>query len=565
MAQREDEQPLLNEDGEIGQPQSPVNDDVVGDLTKVPAGQEAGVSSAPGLFVWLLTLSAGLSGLLFGYDTGVISATLVSIGTALSGQELTSLDKSVITSSTALFALVLSPVASVLADARGRRRVILAADVLFVIGALVQAASSSIAVMVVGRSIVGAAVGAASFVVPLYIAEAAPAAHRGRLVTVNVLFITLGQVVAYVIGWLFAAHADKRTAWRWMVGLGAVPALLQAVLVLLMPESPRWLVMVGRTAEAQTVIKRVQGSAGGPASASAIFKTIETQIRTEAEARRMRQQRRPMPTASPLSRDTERWQSVARWLCGDGDTWDALFGVRRNRRALVIACLLQGLQQLCGFNSLMYFSATIFTLVGFDQPTLTSLTVAATNFVFTVAALLLVDRIGRRRVLLYSIPLMAVGLMLAAYGFSLLDISVGDGGGGRDLPSHRDSGSTTAHSAASLVLASIMLYVASYAIGLGNVPWMQSELFALDVRSLGSGLATATNWLANFVIGLTFLPLMDALTPSWTFALYAVVCLIGFLLVRACYPETSGLSLEAAANLLDADDWGVSQRQRVRT
>lgn len=282
-------------------------------------------------------------------DTGVISATLVSIGTALSGQELTSLDKSVITSSTALFALVLSPVASVLADARGRRRVILAADVLFVIGALVQAASSSIAVMVVGRSIVGAAVGAASFVVPLYIAEAAPAAHRGRLVTVNVLFITLGQVVAYVIGWLFAAHADKRTAWRWMVGLGAVPALLQAVLVLLMPESPRWLVMVGRTAEAQTVIKRVQGSAGGPASASAIFKTIETQIRTEAEARRMRQQRRPMPTASPLSRDTERWQSVARWLCGDGDTWDALFGVRRNRRALVIACLLQGLQQLCGF------------------------------------------------------------------------------------------------------------------------------------------------------------------------------------------------------------------------
>lgn len=213
----------------------------------------------------------------------------------------------------------------------------------------------------------------------------------------------------------------------------------------------------------------------------------------------------------------------------------------------------------------MYFSATIFTLVGFDQPTLTSLTVAATNFVFTVAALLLVDRIGRRRVLLYSIPLMAVGLMLAAYGFSLLDISVGDGGGGRDLPSHRDSGSTTAHSAASLVLASIMLYVASYAIGLGNVPWMQSELFALDVRSLGSGLATATNWLANFVIGLTFLPLMDALTPSWTFALYAVVCLIGFLLVRACYPETSGLSLEAAANLLDADDWGVSQRQRVRT
>ncbi|CAK7271492.1 hypothetical protein SEPCBS119000_004635 [Sporothrix epigloea] len=564
MAQRTDEQPLLDEGGEAGRPQRHVGGDDIDDLPKDPAGQEAGATAGPGLFVWLLTLSAGLSGLLFGYDTGVISATLVSIGSALSGQELTSLDKSIITSSTALFALVLSPAASILADARGRRRVILAADVLFVIGALIQAASSSVAVMVVGRSVVGAAVGAASFVVPMYIAEAAPAAHRGRLVTVNVLFITLGQVVAYVVGWLLAAYADKQTAWRWMVGLGAVPAVLQAVLVLLMPESPRWLVMAGRIAEARTVISRVQGSVGGPAAALAILKTIETEVRTEAEARRMRQQQRHVPTAPPSSRGTGSWQRVAGWLSIDSDTCAALFGERRNRRALVIACLLQGLQQLCGFNSLMYFSATIFTLVGFDQPTLTSLTVAATNFLFTVAALLLVDRIGRRRVLLYSIPLMAVGLLLAAYGFSFLDISVG--GSVKDPPSNRGRGSSTnTHSAATLVLGSIMLYVAAYAIGLGNVPWMQSELFALDVRSLGSGLATATNWLANFVIGLTFLPLMDALTPSWTFALYAAVCLIGFQLVRACYPETSGLSLEAAADLLDADDWGVGRRRRART
>ncbi|CAK7217047.1 hypothetical protein SBRCBS47491_003029 [Sporothrix bragantina] len=497
MSLRADERPLLNGDEEDGPSQRIIAGDDDDDLPKDPAGQEAGASAGLGLFVWLLTLSAGLSGLLFGYDTGVISATLVSIGTALSGRELTSLDMSIITSSTALFALVASPAASLLADARGRRRVIFAADALFVVGALVQAASSSVFLMVVGRSIVGAAVGAASFVVPLYIAEAAPAAHRGRLVTVNVLFITLGQVVAYVLGWLLAAHADPRTAWRWMVGLGAVPAVLQAVLVLLMPESPRWLVKAGRTAEARAVIGRVQGGAGGTAATSAILKTIETEVRAEAEAQR---------------------------------------------------------------NSLMYFSATIFTLVGFDQPTLTSLTVAATNFIFTMAALLLVDRIGRRRVLLYSIPLMAIGLVLAAYGFSFLDITVGGGGD----PSTKTGGSESGSSAASVVLFSIMLYVAAYAIGLGNVPWMQSELFALDVRSLGSGLATGTNWFANFVIGLTFLPLMDALTPSWTFVLYAVVCLVGFLLVRACYPETSGLSLEAAAGLLDADDWGVGRRRRSR-
>ncbi|KAL1901412.1 hypothetical protein Sste5346_001817 [Sporothrix stenoceras] len=550
MSLRADEQPLLHDEGEGSGLLRNGSDDIDG-LPKDPADREEG-SSAPGLFIWLLTLSAGLSGLLFGYDTGVISATLVSIGTALSGRDLTSFDKSIITSSTALFALAASPLASVLADARGRRRVIFAADALFVVGALIQSASSSVGVMVVGRSVVGAAVGAASFVVPLYIAEAAPSAHRGRLITVNVLFITLGQVIAYVLGWLLAAHADPRTAWRWMVGLGAVPALLQAVLVLLMPESPRWLVKAGQTAEARAVIGRVQGSSGSSATTSTILKTIETEVRAEDEARRVRQQARRMPTTTASG---GLWRFVPRWLLIDGDTWAALFGVRRNRRALTIACLLQGLQQLCGFNSLMYFSATIFTLVGFDQPTLTALTVAATNFVFTVAALLLVDRIGRRRVLLYSIPLMALGLVLAAYGFSFLDLSVGDGDDGAKPPSSGGG------SAASIVLASIMLYVAAYAIGLGNVPWMQSELFALDVRSLGSGLATGTNWLANFVIGLTFLPLMDALTPSWTFVLYAVVCIVGFCLVRGCYPETSGLSLEAAASLLDADDWGVSRRR----
>ncbi|KJR87057.1 MFS transporter, SP family, solute carrier family 2 (myo-inositol transporter), member 13 [Sporothrix schenckii 1099-18] len=558
MALRADEQPLLHGDGEDGGllgGNTVARDDIDG-LPKDPADGEEGGAATAGLFIWLLTLSAGLSGLLFGYDTGVISATLVSIGTALSGRDLTSFDKSIITSSTALFALGTSPLASVLADTRGRRHVIFAADALFVIGAVVQAASSSVPVMVVGRSVVGAAVGAASFVVPLYIAEAAPAAHRGRLITVNVLFITLGQVIAYVLGWLLAAYADPRTAWRWMVGLGAVPALLQAVLVLLVPESPRWLVKAGRTAEARAVIGRVHGGHGraaATAAASSIVKTIETEVRAEAEAQRVRKQARRVPTTAG---EREPWRFVPRWLRADGDTWAALLGVRRNRRALAIACLLLGLQQLCGFNSLMYFSATIFTLVGFDQPTLTALTVAATNFVFTVAALLLVDRIGRRRVLLYSIPLMALGLLLAAYGFSRLDLSVGDTNKGSTPP--------PSSSAASVVLVSIVLYVAAYAIGLGNVPWMQSELFALDVRSLGSGLATATNWLANFVIGLTFLPLMDALTPSWTFVLYAAICLAGFWLVRVCYPETSGLSLEAAASLLDADDWGVGRRRRSR-
>ncbi|KAL2265530.1 hypothetical protein VTJ83DRAFT_6630 [Remersonia thermophila] len=494
-------------------------------------------SSSPTLFLYLLTLSAGISGLLFGYDTGVISSTLVSIGTSLSSRELTPLDKSIITSSTSLLALAVSPFASVLADHLGRRRVILAADALFALGAALQAFALAVWHMVIGRAVVGAAVGAASFVVPLYLAELAPPAARGRLVTMNVIFITLGQVVAYVTGWVLGEYGDKDTAWRWMVGLGALPAVVQAVVMVGMPETPRWLVMVGRAGEAKRVVEKVLGGEGWRREAEATVKGIEVEVRDEAEARRLR------------SRGGSRG-ATAGWMDAAGE----LFGVKRNRRALAIACLLQGLQQLCGFNSLMYFSATIFEMLGFPIPTLTSLVVAVTNFAVTVAALFLIDRIGRRRILLWSIPFMVAGLLLAAYGFSIISLppadSVAEGG-------KAAAAATPERGAASLVLVSIMAYVAGYALGLGNVPWMQSELFALNVRSLGSGIATATNWGANFVIGLTFLLLMDALTPSWTFVLYAGICVAGYALLWRFYPETAGLSLEEAANLLEDDRWGV--------
>lgn len=208
-------------------------------------------------------------------------------------------------------------------------------------------------------------------------------------------------------------------------------------------------------------------------------------------------------------------------------------------------------------NSLMYFSATIFMLLGFTSPTLTSMTVALTNFLFTVVALLVIDKIGRRRVLLYSIPFMIVGLLLSAYGFSLMKLSTAALEGG-ETPTPPPPAANTG--GAVVVLVSIMVYVAAYAIGLGNVPWMQSELFSLSVRSLGSGAATGTCWAANFIVGLTFLPLMDALSPSWTFVLYALVCVVGVRFVYCIYPETSGLSLEEAATLLERDDWGVASR-----
>jgi SP family myo-inositol transporter-like MFS transporter 13 len=265
-------------------------------------------------------------------DTGVISATLVSLGTSLSNRELTSLDKSIITSCTSLFALFASPLSSLLADAFGRKRVILLADILFILGALVQAWSNSVSLMVVGRSIVGAAVGAASFVTPMYIAELAPAAYRGRLVTMNVLAITLGQVVAYVIGWAFAEHGDPQTGWRWMVGLGAFPAALQCLFILSMPETPRWLVQAGKSTTARQVIQKTLGSDPlAIRSVDGILKDIEIEVRDE-------EQRKLLLTRDGAKED---WS----WLAG----WHELVTVPKHRRALIIACLLQGLQQLCGF------------------------------------------------------------------------------------------------------------------------------------------------------------------------------------------------------------------------
>ncbi|KAL1838565.1 hypothetical protein VTJ49DRAFT_2525 [Mycothermus thermophilus] len=535
------EEPLISrrEDGLDPDADADADDENARSLDPPPSSSAPPpTSSSPTLFVYLLTLSAGISGLLFGYDTGVISSTLVSIGTSLSSRELTPLDKSIITSSTSLLALAVSPFASVIADRLGRRRVILVADALFALGAALQAFAVAVWHMVFGRAVVGAAVGAASFVVPLYLAELAPPAARGRLVTMNVIFITLGQVVAYVTGWVLGEYGDKDTAWRWMVGLGALPAVVQAVVMVGMPETPRWLVMVGRAGEARRVVERVLGGKGWWREAEATVKGIEVEVRDEAEARRLRSSGRGGSGGS-----------TAGWMDAAGE----LLGVKRNRRALAIACLLQGLQQLCGFNSLMYFSATIFEMLGFPIPTLTSLVVAVTNFAVTVAALFLIDRIGRRRILLWSIPSMVAGLLLASYGFSIISLPPTDSA----VEGGKAAAVTPERGAASLVLVSIMVYVAGYALGLGNVPWMQSELFALNVRSLGSGIATATNWGANFVIGLTFLLLMDALTPSWTFVLYASICVAGYALIWRFYPETAGLSLEEAASLLEDDRWGV--------
>ena len=220
-------------------------------------------------------------------------------------------------------------------------------------------------------------------------------------------------------------------------------------------------------------------------------------------------------------------------------------------------------------NSLMYFSASIFSLVGFSSPTLASLSIAITNFIFTVVSLFLIDSVGRRRMLLWSIPIMIIGLLLSVLSFAFLAIPFPN-----DLdPTAYNHETTTKIKTMStapssvwplLTLLSLTLYVCGYALGIGCVPWQQSELFPLSVRSLGSSLSTATNWTANFLVGLTFLPMMQFLTPSVTFGTYAVVCSVGWVVVRRIYPETTGLGLEDVGALLK-DGWGVERVSHPRS
>ena len=207
-------------------------------------------------------------------------------------------------------------------------------------------------------------------------------------------------------------------------------------------------------------------------------------------------------------------------------------------------------------NSLMYFSATIFSLLGFSNPTLTSLSIALTNFICTLVALVIIDRVGRRRILLISIPVMVAGLIACSIGYELLGGPVWDASPSRTASDVEDRSPW-----ALVILIAMVTYVCGYAIGLGNIAWQQSELFPLSVRSLGSGLATATNWGSNFVVGLTFLPMMHFIGPTWTFLIYAGVCVSGWVCAFKIYPETKGLELEEIRNLL-RESYGVQESLR---
>ncbi|KAJ2006551.1 hypothetical protein H4R26_001316 [Coemansia thaxteri] len=501
-------------------------------------------STAPPRFVYFVVFCITIGGLLFGYDTGVISGALVVLKKEW---DLTSTQQEFIVGGTTLGAIFGGLLSGYFADRWGRRMVTILSSLVFILGALLMTFASHYSVLIGGRVVVGLAVGAASMVVPIYIGELAPKEFRGRLVTLNVLAITGGQLIAYLFAW---ALTDVKNGWRWMFGISAFPAAVQLCCLPWLPESPRVLIRRGQEDRARAILRRVYGS-----------KVPESVVEDELES--MHQSMR--------TENASRYRDLLRTI---------------NLRPLAVACLLQLMQQFSGFNTAMYYSATILKMAGFSSTksaTQFSIAIAATNMIMTIVAISIIDRFGRRRLLLVSFVGMIAGLIIlgiafifivglvkitkescgeyAKCGACALDDRCNWSPGAMvcaakgsplygDLTENCESISARDKAGTWLALASLIFYVALYAVGLGNVPWLvQSEIFGQGIRSKAGSIATATNWVSNFIVSVTFLTMTLHITASGTFWLYAGVLLVGLCLVYLVVPETKGLRLEDVQQL----------------
>jgi sugar porter (SP) family MFS transporter len=431
-------------------------------------------------FVYLAAGFAALGGLLFGYDTGVISGALIFIRQefALSalGQELA---VSIVLAGATIGALS----GGRLSDRFGRRATLIATSIIFIAGAVICAAATSLTMLIVGRVVVGLGIGLACTTVPVYISEVAPPEARGWQVSLFQLAITVGILGAYVVDYAFA----RSQAWRWMLGLAAVPGLILGIGMLLLPESPRWLAKHLNPEAARAVLQRIRG--GG----------IESEYRE-------------------ICQSLERSEEHGRWA--------DLLGPAV-RPALVVGLGLAIFQQVTGINTVIYYAPTIIQTAGIpsaEGAILATAGIGLVNVIMTVVAMWLIDRIGRRPLLLTGIAGMTASLVVLGFVFHA----------SRQTPV-----------AAWAAVVTLMTYVAFFAISLGPIFWLLiSEIYPLQIRGMAEGTAAGTNWIFNLLVSITFLSLLEAIGPSWTFWLYGLLAIASFAFSYHLVPETKGRTLE---------------------
>jgi len=433
-------------------------------------------------FVYLAAVFAGLGGLLFGYDTGVIS------GAQLFFQNDFSL------STFALEEMVAAGLAGAaagallggrLADIFGRRTLLIFTALIFAAGAIICAVAMSSAVLFCGRVIVGVGIGLSSGTVPVYISEVSPPDARGWTVSLFQLAITIGILLAYLVDYAFANVAQ---GWRWMFGLSVVPAAVFALGMLYLPESPRWLVRRGQSDRARAILSRIRGGA----DVAAEFGEIESSL-VHAEER--------------------------------GNLHDLLNPALRP--ALAVGIGLAIFQQITGINTVIYYAPKIVQAAGISSASgaiLTTAGIGTVNVLMTIVSMWLIDRIGRRPLLLTGIAGMV--LTLGTLGWAFYSASPGG-------------------ALAWLAVISIMVYVASFAISLGPIFWLLiAEIYPLKVRSSTEGIAATFNWGSNLVVSLTFLSLLGAIGATRTFWLYGLFAIGAWFFSFYLVPETKGRTLE---------------------
>jgi len=429
--------------------------------------------------VLMIAIVASLGGLLFGFDTGVISGAL---GFMKHDFALSTFAEEKIVSFVILGALTGALLSGLLTNRYGRKRMLLVTSILFIAGTIVVTLAETVDTLIMGRFIVGMGIGISSYIVPLFISEVAPANRRGSLVLLNGIAITGGEAIAFLVDYfLTPSHA-----WRTMFAVGLIPAVLLFFGAILLPYSPRWLLLRGLTDKARQVMKQIRR----PNEVEAEIKEIQDSLVVE------------------------------------GGRFRTLFS-RKMLPILVIGLGLGILQQFVGINTIMYYGPVIFKTAGFQGPQtviMATFVMGLVNTVMTFVTFLLVDRVGRRRLLLVGLSVAAVSLAVVGYVFQ----------GHHEGPIWHW-----------LCFIFTMTYIMGYCVSVGSLFWLIiAEIYPLRVRSLAMSVVTAAQWAANFLVALTFLTIVDTFGAADTFWLYGVMCLIALVFCYYWVPETKNLSLE---------------------
>jgi SP family galactose:H+ symporter-like MFS transporter len=444
-----------------------------------PAAVQPYVNQA---FIRRVSFIAGLGGILYGFDMGVIAAALIYVRDSF---HLSTVMQEVLVIAVLVGVMIGALVGGTVADRIGRRKTLIWGAVLFILGSILAPLSPNVYVLFVARGLLGIAVGFTSVTAPVYVSELAPPQSRGMLIGLYQFALTLGIALADLVGYWFAASQG----WRWMFGFGLVPAVLFLFMVLTVPESPRWLFVHNRLAEAESVLKSYTDEAG----AQQLLEDIRVSLMTKMERR-----------------------------------WSALWSPAV-RGSLFIAVGFMVLIPATGINAILYYGPQIFSLAGISSnksAIFATLLVAITNVLATVIALVLVDRVGRK-------PLLYVGLggMTAA----LLVLSL-------CFHQHAELGP----SLGKIATACLMFFITCYAFSIGPIAWiLVSEVFPLRVRGRGVAAATLSFGTSNFLVSLTFLSLIKAAGTSLTLVIYGAFCILTLFFVAFVIPETKGRELES--------------------